>query len=80
MEHTEKKAENQTEKTDATKTGIIEHKKSLDSLASQKVDGETVQGGISVKFALGGAPIGGGGAATANAKVNIFKRNVLNSF
>lgn len=50
MEHTEKKAENQTEKTDATKTGIVEHKKSLDSLAAQKVDGETVQGGISVKF------------------------------
>ena len=68
MEHTEKKTENQTEKTDATKTGVIEHKKSLDSLASQKVDGETVQGGISVKFALGGAPIGGGGGKDGNCE------------
>jgi hypothetical protein len=45
MEHTEKKAKNLTEATDVAKTGIVAHKKSLDSLAAQKVDGDNILGG-----------------------------------
>jgi hypothetical protein len=36
MERTEKKAENQTEATDAAKTGIVAHKKSLDKLSRRE--------------------------------------------
>ena len=49
MSNTENKSENSSAQADVKKTGIVENKKSLESLADQKVDGDNVLGGVSAK-------------------------------
>lgn len=49
-----KKEQSITEETsvkiDAQKTGVVEHKKSLENLTDQKVDGDNVLGGVNSSF------------------------------
>lgn len=48
MSNTENKTENPSTKVDRMKTGIVENKKSLESLADHKVDGENILGGTTI--------------------------------
>ena len=50
MSSTEKKSENPSTQADVVKTGIVENKKSLDSLSNQKVDSDNIQGGVRARF------------------------------